>query len=84
MAPAKYFAGVIEAAGNQRWDIPAKALSGNKGQEPADKQRAQTAQKTDSRNSVSREAPRDPKLTDAGKTPGSGMAPDDDGGAPTG
>jgi hypothetical protein len=57
----------------------------NKGEEqPADKQRAQTAQKTDSRNSVSREATRNPKLTDAGKTPGSGMAPDDDGGAPTG
>ena len=52
----------------------------NKGEEqPAV---AQTAQKTDSRNSVSREATRDPKLTDAGKTPGSGMAPDDDGGAP--
>jgi len=57
----------------------------NKGEEePADKQRAQTAHKTDSSHSVSREATRDPKLTDAGKTPGSGMEPDDDGGAPTG
>jgi hypothetical protein len=30
------------------------------------------------------EATRDPKLNDAEKTPGSGMAPDDQGDAPTG
>ena len=56
-----------------------------KGEEqPADKQRAQTAQQTDSGHSVSKEATRDPKLTDASKTPGSGMVPDNDGDAPTG
>jgi hypothetical protein len=44
----------------------------NKGEEqPTDKQRAQAADKTDSSHSVSREATRDPKLTDAAKTPGS-------------
>jgi len=32
----------------------------------------------------SREATRDPKLNDTSKTPGSGMAPDDQGDAPTG
>jgi hypothetical protein len=53
-----------------------------KGEEqPADKQRAQTAQQTDSGHSVSKEATRDPN---ASKTPGSGMVPDDDGDAPTG
>lgn len=57
----------------------------DKGQEqPADKRRAQTVHKTDPRHSVSREATRDPKLNDASKTPGSGMTPDDEGGAPTG
>ena len=58
----------------------------DKGQEqPADKQRAQTVHKsTQPKRSVSREATRDPKLTDAGKTPGSGVMPDDEGGAPTG
>lgn len=51
-----------------------------RGQEqPADKQRAQTAAKTDPKGSVSREATRDPKLTDAEKTPGSGAVPDDKG-----
>jgi hypothetical protein len=56
-----------------------------KGQErPADKDRAQAAQKSDPRKSVSREATRDPKLNDAEKTPGSGMTPNDRGDAPTG
>ncbi|QOZ22951.1 hypothetical protein CI1B_17840 [Bradyrhizobium ivorense] len=56
-----------------------------KGQEqPADKQRAQTAHKTKAGSSHQREATRDPKLNDADKTPGSGMAPDDKGDAPTG
>ena len=51
-----------------------------KGQEqPADKQRAQTAHKTGSKASVSKEATRDPKLSDANKTPGSGTVPDDKG-----
>ena len=51
-----------------------------KGQEqPADKERAQTVHKTDPKHSVSREATRDPKLTDASKTPGSGAMPDDKG-----
>lgn len=51
-----------------------------RGQEqPADKQRAQTAAKTNSKGSVSREATRDPKLTDADKTPGSGAVPEDEG-----
>ncbi len=56
-----------------------------KGQEqPADKARAQTAHETDRRKSATREATRDPKLNDAEKTPGSGMAPNDEGDAPTG
>lgn len=58
-----------------------------KGQEqPADKRRAQTAHKTDrkDKDSVSREATRDPKLTDANKTPGSGAVPDDTGNGNTG
>jgi hypothetical protein len=43
-----------------------------KGQEqPADKQRAQTVHKTDPKHSVSREATRDPKLSDATRMPGS-------------
>jgi hypothetical protein len=53
-------------------------------EQPADKHRAQTAHKADPKESVSREATRDPKLSDAEKTPGSGMVPDDRGGAPTG
>ena len=52
--------------------------------QPADKQRAQTVHKADPKKSVSREATRDPRLNDAEKTPGSGMTPDDHGGAPTG
>jgi hypothetical protein len=52
--------------------------------QPADKDRAQTAHKTDPKTSVSREATRDPKLNDAEKTPGSGMTPDDKGDAPSG
>jgi hypothetical protein len=56
-----------------------------KGQEqPADKSRAQSVQKSDPRKSATREATRDPKLNDAEKTPGSGMTPDDGGDAPTG
>ena len=56
-----------------------------KGQEqPADKDRTQTAHKTDPKQSVSREATRDPKLNDTEKTPGSGMVPDDKGDAPSG
>jgi hypothetical protein len=51
-----------------------------KGQEqPADKKRAQTVHKTNPKHSVSREATRDPKLTDANKTPGAGAIPDDKG-----
>jgi len=57
--------------------------------QPRDKQRAQTAHKTNShktgsRGSPSREATRDPKLNDNNKTPGSGVMPDDSGDAPTG
>jgi hypothetical protein len=56
-----------------------------KGEEqPAEKQRAQSGHQTDPKKSVSREATRDPKLNEAEKTPGSGMTPDDRGGAPTG
>jgi hypothetical protein len=53
-------------------------------EQPTDKHRAQTAHKTDPKKSVSREATRDPKLNDAEKTPGSGMTPEDQGGAPSG
>jgi hypothetical protein len=53
-------------------------------EQPADKKRAQTVHKTDPKHSVSKEATRDPDLTDANKTPGSGMTPDDRGDAPTG
>ncbi|HEV2159255.1 hypothetical protein [Bradyrhizobium sp.] len=52
--------------------------------QPRDKQRAQTAHKTDQKGSPTREATRDPKLSDNAKTPGSGVMPDDSGGAPTG
>jgi hypothetical protein len=55
-----------------------------KGEEqPADKQRAQTAHKTGA-GSVSKEATRDPKLSDSNKTPGSGAVPDDKGDGTTG
>lgn len=53
-------------------------------EQPAGKDRAQTAPKADPNKSVSREATRDPKLNDAEKTPGSGMTPNDHGDAPTG
>lgn len=53
-------------------------------EQPTDKERAQKVHKSDPQKSASREATRDPKLNDAEKTPGSGMVPDDDGGAPTG
>jgi hypothetical protein len=53
-------------------------------EQPTDKARAQKVHKSDPKNSSSREATRDPKLNDAEKTPGSGMVPDDHGGAPTG
>ena len=53
-------------------------------EQPADKDRAQTTHKSDPKKSVSREATRDPKLSDAEKTPGSGMVPDDKGDAPSG
>jgi len=41
-------------------------------EQPTDKERAQTAHKTDPKESVSREATRAPELSDAEKTPGSG------------
>ncbi|PIT01856.1 hypothetical protein TSA1_14530 [Bradyrhizobium nitroreducens] len=57
-------------------------------EQPRDKQRAQSVHKTDTKavpkGSPSREATRDPKLNDQSKTPGSGMTPDDSGGAPSG
>jgi hypothetical protein len=53
-------------------------------EQPTDKARAQTAHETHPDKSATREATRDPKLNEAEKTPGSGMAPDDDGDAPTG
>ena len=57
----------------------------DKGQEqPIDKKRAQSAHKTDTRKPQAREATRDPKLSDPGKTPGSGMTSDDGGEPPTG
>jgi hypothetical protein len=61
-----------------------------KGQEqPADKERARTAQttaahKTNIRKPKTREATRDPDLSDVDKTPGSGMTSDDRGDPPTG
>ena len=53
-------------------------------EQPLDKKRAQSAHHSDPKKSASHEATRDPKLTDAGKTPGSGMTPDDSGDAPSG
>lgn len=38
-------------------------------EQPRDKERAQTVQKSHPKGSASREATRDPKLNDAGKTP---------------
>lgn len=51
--------------------------------QPGDKQRAQSADKTHAKSSPSREATRDPELNDNSKTPGSGMTPDDSGSAPS-
>lgn len=51
-------------------------------EQPRDKRRAQTVQQSESKGSPSKEATRDPKLSDEAKTPGSGMTPDDDSGAP--
>jgi len=49
----------------------------DKGQEqPADKRRAQTVHRTDSEHAISREAKRDPRRGDAGKTSGSAAVPD--------
>ncbi|WP_407184752.1 hypothetical protein [Bradyrhizobium centrosematis] len=45
-------------------------------EQPRDKQRAQTVHKADPQGSPSREATRDPKLSDGSKTPGSGAMPD--------
>lgn len=56
----------------------------NAEEQPTDRQRAQTAHRSRSDNSVSREATRDPKLSDDEKTPGSGMSPDDHGDPPSG
>ncbi len=53
-------------------------------EQPTDKKRAQSAHHSDPKKSVTHEATRDPKLNDAEKTPGSGMAPDDSGDAPSG
>jgi hypothetical protein len=53
-------------------------------EQPRDKQRAQTAHKSESKGSPSKEATRDPKLNAADKTPGSGMTPDESGTPPTG
>ncbi|WP_128924224.1 hypothetical protein [Bradyrhizobium guangxiense] len=63
-------------------------------EQPRDKQRAQSVQKTDPQDtavqntdvtgSPSREATRDPRLNDKSKTPGSGMTPDDSDDAPSG
>jgi hypothetical protein len=52
--------------------------------QPRDKQRAQTVHGTNRKGSPSREATRDPRLSDKGKTPCSGVMPDDSGDAPTG
>ena len=53
-------------------------------EQPVDRKRAQTAHQSDPKKSASHEATRDPKLSDAEKTPGSGMTPDDSGDAPSG
>ncbi|WP_061030167.1 hypothetical protein [Bradyrhizobium sp. CCH5-F6] len=44
--------------------------------QPRDKERAQSVHTTDKKGSPSREATRDPKLSDNSKTPGSGAMPD--------
>lgn len=53
-------------------------------EQPKDKERAQSAPRSDPKASVSREATRDPKLTDTEKTPGAGAGPDDRGDGTTG
>ena len=51
-----------------------------KGQEqPADNRRAQTAHQTASKDSVSKEATREPNSPTATRRPGSGALPDDEG-----
>lgn len=45
-------------------------------EQPRDKERAQSVHKTEPKGSPSREATRDPKLSDNSKTPGSGAMPD--------
>jgi hypothetical protein len=80
---ARIRAGQEDSMGNSSQGI----VMDKKGQEqPADKERAQTVHKTDPKDkgSVSREATRDPKLTDANRTPGSGTVPDDKGNGTTG
>lgn len=52
-------------------------------EQPTDKKRAQTAHHTDPKKSATHEATRDPKLSNNGKTPGSGMMPYDEGSAPS-
>ena len=52
--------------------------------QPVDKERARTAQRSDPKRSATHEATRDPNLSDAEKTPGSGMMPDGKNGAPSG
>lgn len=60
-------------------------VKNDKGEEqPADAKRARTVHKTNSGNAVSKEATRDPKLSDDSKTPGSGATPDDKGDGTTG
>lgn len=49
-------------------------------QPPPEKPREKQQPKPD----ISKQATLDPKLSDANKTPGSGMVPDKDGDAPTG
>ncbi len=56
----------------------------NAEEQPADRKRAQAAHHSDPKKSATHQATRDPKLNDAGKTPGSGMTPDEHGDAPSG
>lgn len=52
--------------------------------QPADRQRAQAVHQADPTGSPSREATRDPQLSDDSKAPGTGMTPDGSGAAPRG
>jgi len=52
--------------------------------QPTDKKRAQTVHHTDPDKSISREATRDPRLSNDQKTPGAGAMPDSDGEGSTG